>query len=79
MSYGPSMTKANMLGLVENTGWNDFLELNRMAFDLYLIHISEPTRQAETSYAVFCFQKKQDKQKTLMRSTASKKKENKLK
>jgi len=35
------MTKANMLGLVENTGWNDFLELNRMAFDTFLPRNSE--------------------------------------
>src|SRR5665213_3910360 len=27
------------------------------AFNLSLIHISEPTRQAEISYAVFCLQK----------------------
>src|SRR5678810_1404526 len=27
-------------------------------FDLSLIHISEPTRQAEISYAVFCLKKK---------------------
>ena len=28
------------------------------AKDLSLIHISEPTRQAEISYAVFCLKKK---------------------
>ena len=33
MSYGPSMNKQKMIGLVEGTGWNEFLELNRMAFD----------------------------------------------
>ena len=27
-------------------------------YDLSLIHISEPTRQAEISYAVFCLKKK---------------------
>lgn len=36
MSYGPSLDKSKMLGLVEGTGWNEFLELNRMAFDEYL-------------------------------------------
>ena len=41
MSFGPSMDKANMLGLVKNTGWNNFLELNRMAFDDYLPRNSE--------------------------------------
>src|SRR5674476_1445501 len=29
--------------------------------DLSLIHISEPTRQAEISYAVFCLKKKKNK------------------
>ena len=32
--------------------------------NLSLIHISEPTRQAEISYAVFCLKKKKN-QKTL--------------
>ena len=32
-------------------------------YDLSLIHISEPTRQAEISYAVFCLKKKKKKQK----------------
>lgn len=41
MSYGPSLDKAKMLGLVEGTGWNGFLELNRMAFDEYLPRNSE--------------------------------------
>ena len=30
----------------------------RTELDLSLIHISEPTRQAEISYAVFCLKKK---------------------
>src|SRR5674476_1597196 len=29
-----------------------------LKFELSLIHISEPTRQAEISYAVFCLKKK---------------------
>lgn len=41
MSYGSSLDKAKMLGLVEGTGWNEFLELNRMAFDEYLPRNSE--------------------------------------
>ena len=41
MSFGPSLDKSKMLGLVEGTGWNDFLELNRMAFDDYLPRNSE--------------------------------------
>ena len=32
--------------------------------NLSLIHISEPTRQAEISYAVFCLKKKKTKNKT---------------
>lgn len=41
MQYGPSMDKAKMLNLVEGTGWNEFLELNRMAFDEVLPRNSE--------------------------------------
>lgn len=41
MSYGPSLDKSKMVGLVEDTGWNEFLELNRMAFDDYLPRNSE--------------------------------------
>lgn len=36
MSYGPSMDKSKLITLVKNTGWNEFIELNRMAFDDYL-------------------------------------------
>ena len=36
MSYGPSLDKSKIIGLVAGTGWNEFLELNRMAFDSYL-------------------------------------------
>ena len=32
-------------------------------YELSLIHISEPTRQAEISYAVFCLKKKNKEQK----------------
>lgn len=32
MSFGPSMDKSKIVGLVKNTPFNDFLELNRMAF-----------------------------------------------
>lgn len=41
MSYGPSMDKSKLLGLVEGTGWSNFLELNRMAFDDVLPRNSE--------------------------------------
>ena len=45
----------------------DYFEANGTAYmvmeylDLSLIHISEPTRQAEISYAVFCLKKKKKK------------------
>ena len=32
MQFGPSLDKRKIQGLVHGTGWNDFLELNRMAF-----------------------------------------------
>ena len=35
-----------------------------MINSLSLIHISEPTRQAEISYAVFCLKKKKKKRRT---------------
>ena len=41
LSYGPSMDKSKIQGLVKNTGWNEFLELNRMAFDEFLPRNSE--------------------------------------
>lgn len=41
MSYGPSINKKAMLNLVVNSKWNEFIELNRMAFDDYLPKNSE--------------------------------------
>lgn len=41
LSYGNSMDKRKTMQLVEGTGWNEFLELNRMAFDDYLPRNSE--------------------------------------
>jgi hypothetical protein len=41
MQYGPSLQKSNCIGFVEGTKWNEFLELNRMAFDDYLPKNSE--------------------------------------
>lgn len=41
MQYGPSINKKGTINLVEGTGWNDFIELNRMAFDDYLPKYSE--------------------------------------
>ena len=41
LSYGSSMDKKASSKYVKNTGWNEFLELNRMAFDDYLPKNSE--------------------------------------
>ena len=41
LSFGSSTDKRKMLPLVKNTGWNEFIELNRMAFDDYLPKNSE--------------------------------------
>lgn len=32
MQFGPSLDKRKIQGLVEGTGWNEFIELNRIAF-----------------------------------------------
>ena len=41
MQFGPSLDKTHMLGLVRDTNWNGFLELNRMAFTDVLPRNSE--------------------------------------
>jgi len=41
LSYGSSLDKSKTIGLVKDTNWNDYLELNRMAFDEYLPKYSE--------------------------------------
>lgn len=41
MSFGPSLDKSKIIKLVSGTKWNEFLELNRMAFDEYLPPNSE--------------------------------------
>ena len=41
MSYGASINKKGTIKLVEGTKWNEFLELNRMAFDSVLPRNSE--------------------------------------
>jgi hypothetical protein len=41
MQFGPSLDKRKMLGLVSGTGWNGFIELNRMAFSDWLPRNSE--------------------------------------
>jgi hypothetical protein len=41
MSFGPSFLKRKIQNLVKGTLWNEFIELNRMAFDDYLPKNSE--------------------------------------
>ena len=41
MQFGPSLDKRKIQGLVEGTGWNNFIELNRMAFADWLPRNSE--------------------------------------
>jgi hypothetical protein len=41
MQFGPSMDKRKVQGLVAETGWNNFIELNRMAFSAALPRNSE--------------------------------------
>lgn len=41
MQFGPSLDKRKIQGLVEGTKWNDFIELNRMAFADWLPRNSE--------------------------------------
>ena len=41
----------------------ELFKQNGATYELSLIHISEPTRQAEISYAVFCLKKKKEKKK----------------
>tara|TARA_R110002074_G_C12413641_1_gene655280 strand:- start:159 stop:818 length:660 start_codon:yes stop_codon:yes gene_type:complete len=41
MQFGSCMDKHRMRGLVSGTGWNEFIELNRMAFSDYLPRFSE--------------------------------------
>lgn len=48
LSYGSSLDKGKMVTLVNGTGWNEFLELNRMAFDDYLPRNSESYCIAKT-------------------------------
>lgn len=41
IQFGPSLDKRKIQGLVDGTGWNDFLELNRLAFSDRLPRNSE--------------------------------------
>ena len=48
LSYGPSLDKKKIIGLVADTTWDGFLELNRMAFDEYLPRNAESYCIAKT-------------------------------
>lgn len=48
MQFGPSLDKRKIVGLVEGTGWNEFIELNRMAFSDALPRNSESRALAVT-------------------------------
>lgn len=48
LSYGNSLDKSKIIGLVKGTKWNEFLELNRMAFDDYLPRNSESRSISQT-------------------------------
>lgn len=41
MQFGPSLDKSKLVGLVQGTKWNEFIELNRMAFSEALPRNSE--------------------------------------
>jgi hypothetical protein len=41
MQFGPSLDKRKLQGLVDGTGWNEFIELNRLAFADWLPRNSE--------------------------------------
>lgn len=41
MSFGASINKKGTINLVAGTGWNEFIELKRMAFDDYLPKIAK--------------------------------------
>ena len=62
--YGP--LGVELKNNVKRAWWQKFVQENKynvgldaaILMNLSLIHISEPTRQAEISYAVFCLKKK---------------------
>eukprot|EP01017_Pseudomicrothorax_dubius_P034079 TRINITY_DN4629_c0_g2_i4.p1 TRINITY_DN4629_c0_g2~~TRINITY_DN4629_c0_g2_i4.p1 ORF type:complete len:135 (+),score=24.75 TRINITY_DN4629_c0_g2_i4:562-966(+) len=52
------MIQAHEISPIDIVGCSAFESKQDIAEGLSLIHISEPTRQAEISYAVFCLKKK---------------------
>lgn len=52
MQFGPSLDKSKLIGLVEGTEWNEFMELNRMAFSEKLPKNSE-SRSLSIAFKLF--------------------------
>ena len=52
LSYGPSMDKSKIMGLVRDTGWNEFIELNRIT--LRMIKKNAPQIKWVISFADGC-------------------------
>lgn len=52
MQFGPPMDKSKLIDLVEGTGWNEFMELNRMAFTEELPKNSE-SRSLSIAFKLF--------------------------
>ena len=50
MSFGCSMDKSKIINLVSETKWNEFIELNRLAFDEYLPKNSESRCISEVTF-----------------------------
>ena len=62
LAYSFDIALQNEFSMQENIALaRQFLLENFVSRGLSLIHISEPTRQAEISYAVFCLKKKKIK------------------
>lgn len=48
LQFGPSLDKSKIIGLVADTGWNEFIELNRMAF------VDELPKNSESRVIAVC-------------------------
>ena len=71
-SFGAVLLAAALVGTGSSVFHPESSRVARMASGgrhLSLIHISEPTRQAEISYAVFCLKKKKTKRKEKEKKT----------
>ncbi len=51
LQFGPSLDKRKIIGLVKDTKWNEFIELNRMALADWL-HVTE--NQGRFRYVCDC-------------------------